>query len=230
MDFLGNKDVNEKVLQSLNDENLANFCHSGVGKEICSDESFWMRRIIKRFSEVFTLDELKKFKEENDLTWRNYYISLIDFMESSYDYAVKGSIRKDLRKLGKYMFEKTHRLVENFDWSDADLLDEFLKEDFINPNQLLKDIFDIGYSEVDSDIAKEILKRITESGDSRLRQKSVDSFRDHVREDGGSDIDLLDYIMPLTDKKNKVLNEVKMLLDTNKYSNDILNKVLSLLK
>ena len=228
MEFLGNKDVNEKLLQSLNDEDLANFCHSGVGKEICSDESFWMRRTIKRFSEVFTLERLKKFKEESNLTWRNYYISLINFMESSYE-TLKGSARKDLRELSKYMFEKTNRLLADFDWNDANSLDRFLKEDFINPNQIFIDIFD-NYSEVDADVAKEILMRLTESGDPRLRQKSVDNFRDYVREEGGSDIDLLDYIMPLTDKKNKVLNEIKMLLDTNKYSNDILNKVLNLLK
>lgn len=237
MSFVGNKDVNEKILQELNDEDLANFCKSGVGKDICDNDDFWKRRTFKRFSEVFSNKELNKYHRESQLSWRNYYISLVDFLESSYDFSIKGSERKDLKKLGQYIYDNTNEKIIEFNWDDPNSIDKFLSYDLINPNLIFNDIYEIGYLETNKQVAKEILKRLVESGDPRLKQKWIDHFKNTVisyeNEEGRDPSELLVYIKPLADKRNVVLNEIITLLsspEARTYSMDTLNQVLSLLK
>ena len=68
----GIRDLDEKILNDLPDEDLVNACRVDTkADEICHDQMFWMNRILTRFPKV-GLDILKKYKKNR--SWSDYYI------------------------------------------------------------------------------------------------------------------------------------------------------------
>ena len=71
----GNKDLNIKILNNLEDRDLVNFFLTNryfynLGK----NKYLWMNRILDRFS-CLGIDIIKKYKEEK--TWKQYYVDLV---------------------------------------------------------------------------------------------------------------------------------------------------------
>ncbi len=68
----GNKDVDRKILNKLDDKDLVNVCQTNKKAEsLCNDQVFWMNRVFNRFPEVKG-DILRKFKGTR--SWSEYYI------------------------------------------------------------------------------------------------------------------------------------------------------------
>ena len=66
----GIRDVNLKILQELDDEELFSFCL--VNKEankLCENENFWRDRFLKRFGKLYTKDDKR--------TWKNFYLTIL---------------------------------------------------------------------------------------------------------------------------------------------------------
>ena len=68
----GNKDVDRKILNELEDKDLVNLCQvNKKAKSLCNDQVFWMNRVFQRFGYVGG-DILRKFKKNR--SWSEYYI------------------------------------------------------------------------------------------------------------------------------------------------------------
>ncbi len=87
----GNKDVDRKILNELDDKDLVNVCQTNKkANSLCNDQVFWMNRVFQRFEYVGG-DILRKSKGDRD--WSEYYI-------------------QDLRKInpsnaGKYLYNSS---------------------------------------------------------------------------------------------------------------------------
>ena len=81
--MIGNKDVDRKILNNLDDEDLVNMCQVNKKVQLISnDQVFWMNRVFLRFGYVGG-DILRKYKDKYwSGSWSEYYI-------------------KDLRKINK---------------------------------------------------------------------------------------------------------------------------------
>lgn len=82
--FTGNKDVDYKILQMLDDKELGKICSTNsYMKILCSDEHFWRNRTVNKFGEYLgDVDQLRQYKENNQIdSWRNFYISLVNTVE-----------------------------------------------------------------------------------------------------------------------------------------------------
>ena len=68
----GNKDVDLKILNNLEDKDLVNLCSvNRYSRRLCNDEYFWLNRILKKFP-YLSLEMLKQYKK--DRRWADYYI------------------------------------------------------------------------------------------------------------------------------------------------------------
>ncbi len=68
----GNKDIDRKILNTLEDEDLVNVCQVNKKAQLlCNDQVFWMNRVFLRFGYVGG-DVLRKSKGNRD--WSEYYI------------------------------------------------------------------------------------------------------------------------------------------------------------
>ena len=99
MNFTGIRDLDLEILKKLKDEELGKICSTNkYFRELCKNEDFWRNRTIERFSKYLgNVDEINKYRQSRKLTWRLYYISLIDYLESFYQRNVKYSKRDDLQ-------------------------------------------------------------------------------------------------------------------------------------
>ena len=70
----GNKDVDRKILNQLDDKDLVNICSlNKKSRNICNnDQVFWMNRVFDRFGYVGG-DTLRQYKK--DRSWSEYYIN-----------------------------------------------------------------------------------------------------------------------------------------------------------
>ena len=85
MKLTGNKDVDRKILNNLEDKDLVKFCTvDKKANTLCNDQVFWMNRVFLKFGYVGG-DVLRKHKK--DRSWSEYYI-------------------QDLRKINKSNAEK----------------------------------------------------------------------------------------------------------------------------
>ena len=72
MMLTGNKDVDRKILNELEDKDLVNVCQANKqANSLCNDQVFWMNRVFDRFGYVGG-DLLRKFK--GNRSWSEYYI------------------------------------------------------------------------------------------------------------------------------------------------------------
>ncbi len=77
----GNKDVDRKILNNLEDEDLVNVCQvNKKAQSLCNDQVFWMNRVFLKFGYVGG-DILRKNKK--DRTWSEYYIKDIRKINST---------------------------------------------------------------------------------------------------------------------------------------------------
>ena len=86
----GIRDVNLKILEDLNDEDLFSFCI--VNKEankLCDNENFWRNRFLKRFGQLYEKSEGR--------TWKNFYLTIIKEFAKELPY--NDNLDKDLRKI-----------------------------------------------------------------------------------------------------------------------------------
>ncbi len=87
----GNKDVDRKILNNLEDEDLVNVCQVNKKAQLlCNDQVFWMNRVFLRFGYVGG-DILRASKENR--SWSEYYIKDLRKINKSNDqkYLWKGS-------------------------------------------------------------------------------------------------------------------------------------------
>lgn len=71
------KDVDQKILQELDDRELLDFCVSHkYGSELCKDENFWRKRIVKRYGGV---------NKNERRTWKNFYLTIVYYLDKYKD-------------------------------------------------------------------------------------------------------------------------------------------------
>ncbi len=91
MKLTGNKDVDRKILNNLEDKDLVKFCTvDKKANSLCNDQVFWMNRVFDRFGYVGG-DILRKFKK--DRSWSEYYIQDLRKINSTnaLEYLISGS-------------------------------------------------------------------------------------------------------------------------------------------
>ena len=72
--MIGNKDIDRKLFNNLEDEDLVNVCQvNKKAQSICNDQVFWMNRVFNRFGYVEG-DVLRKNKDKYWPSWSEYYI------------------------------------------------------------------------------------------------------------------------------------------------------------
>ena len=92
----GNKDVDRKILNNLEDEDLVNVCQTNKkAQSLCNDQVFWMNRVFLRFGYVGG-DILRKHKKNR--SWSEYYIQDLRKINSSnvQKYLIDGSRNRRL--------------------------------------------------------------------------------------------------------------------------------------
>ena len=68
----GNKNLDFKILNELDDKSLVNYCSTNKrANQICNSQIFWMNRILTKFP-YLDIGLLRKYKEDNQ--WSEYYI------------------------------------------------------------------------------------------------------------------------------------------------------------
>ncbi len=68
----GNKDVDRKILNELDDKDIVNVCQTNKkAYSLCNDQVFWMNRVFQKFGYVGG-NVLRKYKK--DRSWSEYYI------------------------------------------------------------------------------------------------------------------------------------------------------------
>ena len=131
MNFTGNKDVDYEILYRLKDQDLANTCKvNSYLRSLCKNDTFWFNKTIKRFSEVLGTEEIKYYKKNYGFeNWKQYYIDLINYLESYYDGDPKVLQREDILKIDDILDLNTNRFAEsirNGNWKNR------INEDFID--------------------------------------------------------------------------------------------------
>src|SRR5665647_3782900 len=92
--FNRNKDINSIILMNLDDEDLERICKDPAYKNVYGNDMFWRQRTINRFASTFeALSEerneteisiLEKYSKLYSKSWKEYYLSLMNFMEHIY--------------------------------------------------------------------------------------------------------------------------------------------------
>ena len=102
MNFPKVKDVNLEILQKMSDRELGRICSTDkYFRELCKNEDFWRNRTVSKFGKYLgNVDEINKFRTQYGFnTWRNYYISIVDFLEKIYSNLTHNHNREDFRIL-----------------------------------------------------------------------------------------------------------------------------------
>lgn len=152
--FTGNKNVDMKILSELSDTDLANTCKVNItAKKYCNDESFWLNRTLARFSQLGNPDKLKIYK--GNITWKEYYIRLINFLEHYYEDPNIKVKDTDLNELIEIIKNNTNNFLEKHP--------QVTVKDIENID--LNDLLDLGYIFIErfdqndiSDLFKSLLK------------------------------------------------------------------------
>ncbi len=79
----GNKDVDRKILNNLEDKDLVNLCQTNKkANSLCNDQVFWMNRVFQKFGDVGG-DILRKYKKDLSCSWSEYYIQYLRKINST---------------------------------------------------------------------------------------------------------------------------------------------------
>ncbi len=69
----GNKDVDRKILNELEDKDLVNLCQTNKkAHTLCNDQVFWMNRVFQKFGYVG--GDVLRTNKGTDRSWSEYYI------------------------------------------------------------------------------------------------------------------------------------------------------------
>jgi hypothetical protein len=82
--FSGIKDVDRKILESLDDENLFSILFVNKYLNQVSDENFWKRRLISKYPGAFSYKTQKRAQ-----TWKQYYLNTVRYvteMKKKFDF------------------------------------------------------------------------------------------------------------------------------------------------
>ncbi len=140
MDFTGIRDLDLEILKKLDDAELGKICSTNkYFRELCKNQDFWRNRTVDRFSKYLgSLEEINKYRLKAVLTWRLYYISLIDYLESFYQRNVKYSKRDDLQIINKIFRQNFQELLDEINNNfDTGKWKEILKRELLVPNSVL---------------------------------------------------------------------------------------------
>lgn len=122
----GVKDTDYEILSNLDDQSLGRTCSlNSYTKELCANDTFWMNRTIQKFSSALgDVEEMRANKKT--MTWRNYYIYLVDIVEQITDKKTPNlKIAKRMEQVMKkneallkksfypFNFQKASELLEN---------------------------------------------------------------------------------------------------------------------
>ena len=105
MSFSKIKDVDFEILSKLNDRELGKLCSTDkYFRELCRNDMFWRNRTINRFGKYLGgIEGLNRYFLYSKLkTWREYYVSIIDFLEKSFSRELYTINRQDLEILSYY--------------------------------------------------------------------------------------------------------------------------------
>ena len=141
MNFPKVKDVNLEILQKMSDRELGRICSTDkYFRELCKNEDFWRNRTVSKFGKYLgNIDEINKFRTQYGFnTWRNYYISIVDFLEKVYSSNVnQRNDREDLRILDdeiSFANEEIRREVltnfKGYKWK------RIIENDLVDPNYI----------------------------------------------------------------------------------------------
>ncbi len=89
--MIGNKDIDRKILNNLDDEDLVNVCQvNKKAHSICNDQVFWMNRVFLKFGYVG--GNVLRTNKKNQ-SWSEYYIKDLRKINSnnSNQYLISGS-------------------------------------------------------------------------------------------------------------------------------------------
>ncbi len=140
MNFTGIRDVDLEILKKLDDAELGKICSTNkYFRDLCKNEDFWRNRTVERFSKYLgNVEAINKYRLKANLTWRLYYISLIDYLESFYQRNVKYSKRDDLQIINKLFRENFQELLDEINNNfDAGKWKDILKRELLVPNSIL---------------------------------------------------------------------------------------------
>ena len=172
----GNKNTDYEVLYNLDDYNLGNMCQvNQYTRELCANDVFWMNRTLRRFTPIFgTVEAIKNYKEQNNFnTWRKYYIDLVNFMENFYQVPNKNINRDDHSKIAHYITEKTEKYAYCYETSKSDCPLDWLKQDFIDLNQMLDSILN---QDKEVEQKRELVLKIFNIPHFKINEVNIETF------------------------------------------------------
>ena len=140
MNFTGIRDLDLEILKKLKDEELGKICSTNkYFRDLCKNEDFWRNRTVERFSKYLgNIDKLNTYRLKAKLTWRLYYVYLIDYLESFYQRNVKYSKRDDLQIINKLFRQNFQELLDEINNKfDIGKWKEILKRELLVPNSIL---------------------------------------------------------------------------------------------
>lgn len=141
MSFLGNKEADYQVLYRLNDYDLIKTCSiNRYYRNLCSNDIFWMNKVLRRFSILGDIEMLRKYKGQ--LSWKKYYIRLVDILEKEYAFREFYDRSEDAKKISELFRNNYAIFLDHLENYNIDLLKKDLENDFLNPNEY-EEIFDL---------------------------------------------------------------------------------------
>ena len=139
--FTGNKQTDLIVLAQLDDVSLGRMCQTNqYFKELCRNEDFWRNRTLVRFGTAIPRNIMDKIRDEKDLTWREYYIRLVDFLEQVYSIYIDSAFLEEDESI---LYDQIHKnnsdiITELNERFDQGKWKQLLQNDLINPNEILE--------------------------------------------------------------------------------------------
>jgi hypothetical protein len=196
----GYKDTDYIILNKLNDYELGKVCQVNKKlKKMCDDDNFWKVRIYQKLGEYFYLKNPKDFIIT---TWKNYYISLMEKINSY----MKGTIY--LINGVPYKKDKNKQFYGvSLPGSFEEIKDEDLK---IVLNKIEED--NIKYGEA---IKKKNLKEI-----EKYLENEFIKINEPLKKLDVNDISLIEFFYEKSEKNHKI--DAKILKEKlTKMANDI---------
>ena len=137
MSFTRIKDLDLEILSKMDDRELGRICSTDkYFANLCKNDMFWKNRTIRRFGKYFGNELEKYFLKSEKKSWREYYVSIVDFLEKIYARRrVNPGKRKELQLLLD-MFRQNDKIFQRelIDRYDEGRWKEMLKLELINPN------------------------------------------------------------------------------------------------
>jgi hypothetical protein len=107
MALTGNKDVDYKIMENLNDTDLLSLCQTNkLAKELCNRDDFWHRRAVAKYG--------PNVSKPNNVSWRDHYKHLMNVYVITYEQdGVKSVI--ELRRDDQFINETLDLVMEMYE-------------------------------------------------------------------------------------------------------------------